>query len=99
MRDHPVQSAVEVDDHEGCYRGLDRDEGCVWGGGGYSLVEEGDAEESSSEGAEEGEGGDGVVGLAIEADESAAAGVEVLRGGDGGGEEGEGVADDFEAGV
>jgi hypothetical protein len=63
------------------------------------LVEEGDADGGSPEGFEQGEGREGVFRLSAEADQGSAAGVERLRGRERDGEEREGRADDFEAGV
>lgn len=60
LGDDPVRRPVEVEDREGCRRGLGGDEGCYGGAGGYALVEEGDAEGGAGEGREEGEGGLGL---------------------------------------
>lgn len=63
------------------------------------MIEEWNADGRALKRLEDRQGGESVFRLAAEADEGTAAGVERLRGREGDGEEGEGCADDVEAGV
>lgn len=99
LADDPVLAAIEVDRDDARDGRLGRDEGGDGAGGRDFLVEKGNADGGASDGFEDGESGDGILGLPTEGDKGAAAGVERLRGGEGDGEEGEGGAEDVEAGV
>jgi hypothetical protein len=99
LADDPVLATIEVDsDYAGDGR-LCGDEGGDWGGGRDLLVEEGNTDGGTAEWLEDREGGEGVLGLAAQTDQSTATSEEGLRGGERDGEEGEGRADDVEAGV
>lgn len=99
LADDPVLAAIEVDRDYAGYGRLGGDEGGDGAGGGDFLVEKGNADGGAAEGLEEGEGGQGVFWLAAQGNEGATAGVEGLGGGEGDGEQGEGRAEDLEAGV
>lgn len=98
-RDHPVQAAIQMHDDQRGERRLGGDQGGVGGGRRDGLVEEGDAQQGSPKGLEQGQRGDGILRRAVEADQRALARVEGLGGGDGGGEEGGGRAEHFESRV
>lgn len=99
LADDPVIPSIQIYGHNTRYRGLGGDEGCDGTGRRHFLIEEGNADGRALKRLEDGKSRQGVFRLAAEADEGAATGVERLRGREGDGEEGEGRADDVEAGV
>jgi hypothetical protein len=99
LADDPVLPAIEVHRNDARYGRLGGDESCDGARGRHLLVEERDADGCAAEGLEDREGREGVFRLAAEADQRSTAGVERLRGRERDGEEREGRADDFEAGV
>lgn len=98
LADDPVIPSVQVYRDNARYGRLGGDKCCDGAGRQHFLIEEWNADGRALERLEDRQSRQGVFRLAAEADEGAATGVERLGGREGDGEEGEGRADDVEAG-